>query len=168
MVKLNALFFTFFSLFVWSQSTDIIAAEGLVHRIAPAYEGKIVFHQQINIDSPDYYELQFKKGKLHISANNANAMAVGFNEYLKTYCYVSVSWYADNALKVPKKMPLFNGKIRNEARVKHRFFLNYCTFGYTMPWWKWKDWERFIDWMALNGVNLPLAITGQEKIWLKR
>ncbi|SEM40352.1 alpha-N-acetylglucosaminidase [Chryseobacterium taichungense] len=35
-----------------------------------------------------------------------------------------------------------------------------------MPWWKWKDWERFIDWMALNGVNLPLAITGQEKIWL--
>ncbi|WP_228400895.1 alpha-N-acetylglucosaminidase [Chryseobacterium taichungense] len=44
--------------------------------------------------------------------------------------------------------------------------MNYCTFGYTMPWWKWKDWERFIDWMALNGVNLPLAITGQEKIWL--
>jgi alpha-N-acetylglucosaminidase len=35
-----------------------------------------------------------------------------------------------------------------------------------MPWWKWRDWERFIDWMALNGVNLPLAITGQEKVWL--
>jgi hypothetical protein len=29
-----------------------------------------------------------------------------------------------------------------------------------------EDWERFIDWMALNGVNLPLAITGQEKVWL--
>ncbi|MEI3155517.1 MAG: alpha-N-acetylglucosaminidase TIM-barrel domain-containing protein [Odoribacter sp.] len=48
-----------------------------------------------------------------------------------------------------------------------RFFLNYCTFGYTMAWWQWRDWERFIDWMALNGVNMPLAITGQEAIWLK-
>ena len=34
-----------------------------------------------------------------------------------------------------------------------------------MPYWKWKDWERLIDWMALNGVNTPLAITGQEAIW---
>ncbi len=36
-----------------------------------------------------------------------------------------------------------------------------------MPFWKWKDWERFIDWMALNGVNMPLAITGQEMVWYK-
>ncbi|MEZ7507875.1 alpha-N-acetylglucosaminidase [Cloacibacterium sp. Arc13] len=166
MAKLNALFFTFFSLFVLAQSSDVDAAKGLVQRIAPAYAKKIVFHQEKSKTSPDYYELEFKKGKLHISANNANAMAVGFNEYLRTYGHVSVSWYADNAVKVPAKMPVFKGKISNEARVPHRFFLNYCTFGYTMPWWKWHDWERFIDWMALNGVNLPLAITGQEKIWL--
>lgn len=36
-----------------------------------------------------------------------------------------------------------------------------------MPWWQWKDWERLIDWMALNGINTPLAITGQEAIWYK-
>nr|MCR4910643.1 alpha-N-acetylglucosaminidase [Bacteroidales bacterium] len=42
-----------------------------------------------------------------------------------------------------------------------------CTFGYTMAWWKWEQWERFIDWMALNGVNMPLAITGQEAVWQK-
>ena len=36
-----------------------------------------------------------------------------------------------------------------------------------MAFWKWKDWERFIDWMALNGINMPLAMTGQEKIWLE-
>ena len=33
-----------------------------------------------------------------------------------------------------------------------------------MPWWQWADWERLIDWMALNGVNLPLANTGAEMI----
>ena len=36
-----------------------------------------------------------------------------------------------------------------------------------MLWWQWEDWERFIDWMALNGINMPLAITGQEYIWQK-
>ena len=36
-----------------------------------------------------------------------------------------------------------------------------------MTWWKWSDWEHFIDWMALNGINMPLAITGQEAIWYK-
>ncbi len=36
-----------------------------------------------------------------------------------------------------------------------------------MLWWQWDDWQRFIDWMALNGINMPLAITGQEYIWEK-
>ena len=31
-----------------------------------------------------------------------------------------------------------------------------------MPWWDWAQWDKFIDWMALNGVNMPLAVTGQE------
>ena len=32
-------------------------------------------------------------------------------------------------------------------------------------WWQWPDWEKHIDWMALNGINLPLAFNGQEEIW---
>lgn len=32
-------------------------------------------------------------------------------------------------------------------------------------WWDWERWEKEIDWMALQGVNLPLAFTGQETIW---
>ncbi|KAF8403783.1 hypothetical protein HHK36_011889 [Tetracentron sinense] len=34
-------------------------------------------------------------------------------------------------------------------------------------WWDWEKWEKEIDWMALQGVNLPLAFTGQEAIWQK-
>ena len=46
-----------------------------------------------------------------------------------------------------------------------RYYQNVCTPGYSFVWWQWPDWERHIDWMALNGVNLPLAFTGQEEIW---
>lgn len=37
----------------------------------------------------------------------------------------------------------------------------------TFAWWDWKRWEKEIDWMALQGINLPLAFTGQEAIWQK-
>ncbi|KAG0483643.1 hypothetical protein HPP92_011727 [Vanilla planifolia] len=38
---------------------------------------------------------------------------------------------------------------------------------YSFAWWDWERWEKEIDWMALQGVNLPLAFTGQEAIWQK-
>jgi hypothetical protein len=34
-------------------------------------------------------------------------------------------------------------------------------------WWDWRRWEKEIDWMALQGINLPLAFTGQEAVWQK-
>jgi len=37
----------------------------------------------------------------------------------------------------------------------------------SFAWWDWERWEKEIDWMALQGVNLPLAFTGQEAIWQK-
>ena len=32
-------------------------------------------------------------------------------------------------------------------------------------WWQWGQWEKHLDWMALNGINLALAFLGQEAIW---
>lgn len=148
----------------YSQTTDEENAKKLLDRIIPAFSHNIEFKQIASTD--DFYQLTEKGGKLVISANNANSMAVGLNDFLKNDCNISVSWYANDKISVPKKFPSIRTTEKITARVKHRFFLNYCTFGYTMTWWKWQDWEHFIDWMALNGVNLPLAITGQEDVWL--
>ena len=38
------------------------------------------------------------------------------------------------------------------------------TFSYTTAFWDWHEWELELDWLALRGVNLPLAMVGQEKI----
>lgn len=144
---------------------DVKSASALAKRIMGPQSKSIVFEK---IDSEkDVYELESVKGKVHIRANNANSMAVGLNRYLQEFCLASVSWYDYNPVELPKSLPSVEGKVRAEANVDARFFLNYCTYGYTMPWWKWEQWERFIDWMALNGVNMPLAITGQEAVWQK-
>ncbi|GAA3580540.1 alpha-N-acetylglucosaminidase [Snuella lapsa] len=138
--------------------------ESLVQRIAPNFSGRFAFDIIENVET-DIFEIQSKHDKILIKGNSYNALAVGLNYYLKNYCRTYVSWYANDKIELPEELPKVPNKITKTARVNNRFFLNYCTFGYTMPWWQWKDWERFIDWMALNGINMPLAITGQEAIW---
>lgn len=144
---------------------DVASAESLLKRIAPQYVGKIKFEQLPG--GPDRFELEQKGNRVVVRGNNVNSMAMGLNHYLKYFCNSSVSWYKDDPVELPAVAPKVPSKIERKALVDNRFFLNYCTFGYTMPWWQWADWERFIDWMALQGINLPLAITGQEAVWLK-
>lgn len=38
------------------------------------------------------------------------------------------------------------------------------TFNYMSSFWNWEDWEFQLDWMALHGINLPLAWVGFEKV----
>ena len=72
---------------------------------------------------------------------------------------------AADQLDLPDPLPEVEPKVRRVSWAKHRYFLNYCCFGYSLPWWDWAQWERLIDWMALNGINTPLAVTGQEAVW---
>ena len=141
------------------------AAMSLARRVIPEQAGSFRFVH--TSDTADVFSLESVRGKVVISGNNANSMAVGLNHYLQNYALTTVSWYAKDTVELPSVLPPVPGKVTVSARAQERFFLNYCTFGYTMPWWGWKEWERFIDWMALNGVTMPLAITGQEATWQK-
>lgn len=146
-------------------SQEETSAKALAQRVVGAKARHFIFTEIPS--ETDVFVLEQKGRKIHISGNNANSMAVGLNHYLKYYCHVEYGWFVQDSFRLPSKLPKVPAAVRSEARVPERFFLNYCTYGYTMPWWKWEDWEHFIDWMALNGVNLPLAITGQEAIWYR-
>jgi len=162
---LVTLIMPFLSTKSYAGESPVMAASQLVKRLVPQYAGSIVFEPITTIGDSDVYELESRAGKIFIRGNSANSMAVGLNHYLKYYCNVSVSWWRQDKLSLPAQLPVVKDKVTQSARCKNRFFLNYCTFGYTMPWWKWNDWQWFIDWMALNGINMPLAITGEEAVW---
>ena len=145
---------------------DVEQAKALTARLSQqALSNKVEFRKIDSDHGKDVFTLESQGGKVIIGGNNANSMAVGLNRYLNRYCRVTVSWYADVPVVLPDVLPDVPFPERVTARVPQRFFLNYCTWGYSMPFWQWRDWERLIDWMALNGVNLPLAITGQEAVW---
>jgi len=146
---------------------DVAQAMALAKRLSPSRLRLAVQFVKIDADrGRDVFTLESGDGKIVIGGNNANSMAVGLNRYLNRYCKVTVSWYGSRLdADLPDVLPPVPVPERVTARVPQRFFLNYCTWGYTMPFWGWEQWEHFIDWMALNGVNLPLAITGQEAVW---
>ena len=151
--------------FAQQQADDVDQARNLAERLSPRLLDKVDFVAIDADDDRDVFTLEGRDGKVIIGGNNAGSMAVGLNRYLNRYCKTTVSWYADVPVELPRVLPDVPDAERVTARVPQRFFLNYCTWGYSMPFWQWRDWERFIDWMALNGVNLPLAITGQEAVW---
>lgn len=149
-----------------STDSEVSTAEALARRIMGDKADAVCFERLQN-DTIDVYELETVKGKVVIRGNNANSMAVGLNRYLQDYCLTQVNWYDYNPVILPEVMPEVPSKVRVKALVPQRFFLNYCTYGYTLAFWKWEQWEHFIDWMALNGINMPLAMNGEEAVYQK-
>ena len=141
--------------------------ERMCQRLFPKHAHSFQFELMTEPVNGDQFSLETVQEKIRIKGNNSNSLAAGLNFYLKHYCHTHVSWYASDTVEMPDQLPQIPIPVSIHAKCENRFFLNYCTFGYTMPYWQWKDWERLIDWMALNGITMPLAITGQESIWYK-
>ena len=150
---------------VWAGNNDIAIIKGLAERIIPEHARHFDF-----ITEPwetDSFLISSDSGRIVIRGNSVNSMAVGLNYYLTNYCMTHVTWWDYDKVVMPSRLPEVEKPVGGSSRVKQRFFLNYCTYGYTMVYWQWPQWERFIDWMALNGVNMPFALTGQESIWYR-
>ncbi|SIT11429.1 alpha-N-acetylglucosaminidase [Zobellia uliginosa] len=147
------------------QSSVEKSAYGILKRILPDRVSSFVFKEITEINNKDVFEVSNgHAGKIIISGNSTVAMASGLDWYLKNYCNTHISLNY-NQLDLPETLPKLPSKIRKETPFDYRYLFNYCTYGYTMPWWNWDRWERMIDYMALKGVNMPLAIIGQEAVW---
>lgn len=136
--------------------------EGLLERIDKGSSKKFVIeHKKSEID---FFELDQKGDKVVIRGNNYVNIACGLNWYLKYHVGIHLCWNNMQA-KLPEVLPKVKKKERYETEMKYRYDFNYCTFSYTMAFWDWKRWEKEIDWMALHGINLPLAMVGTDGVW---
>jgi len=114
----------------------------------------------------DIFEIESRKGKIILRGSNGVSIASALNYYLKNYCHCLITWNGVN-MNMPVVLPMIKEKIHKATPYQYRYYLNYCTFNYSMSWWDWERWQKEIDWMALNGINMPLAVTGEEAIWQK-
>lgn len=148
-----------------SKSEPIKAALALTERLLPNNYTSFEFTIDSSSSNKDYFEIESLGNKIKITGNNGIALSSGLDWYLKNYCQSDISLNS-NQINLPNPLPPVE-KTRIETPFDYRYFFNYCTYGYTMPWWDWSRWEQMIDYMALKGVNMPLAIIGQEAVWVE-
>jgi len=117
-------------------------------------------------DGKDVFEIESVKNNIVLRGNNGVAVASALYYYLTAYCHCQITWNGTN-LNLPAKLPRLKEKIHKNTPYQYRYYLNYCTYNYSMSWWGWDRWQKEIDWMALHGINMPLALTGQEYTWYR-
>jgi alpha-N-acetylglucosaminidase len=147
---------------------DASPAADLIRRVLPASADSFTCTIIPSDDGRDVFEYEaLPSGKIALRGNSGVSLAVAFNQYLRREARLDYDWLATGPLEARGPLPLPAAKVRHTSLAAERFFLNYCTYGYTLPWWDWGQWQRFIDWMAMNGINRPLLQAGQEAAWLK-
>ncbi|MGC9259964.1 MAG: alpha-N-acetylglucosaminidase [Phycisphaerae bacterium] len=141
------------------------AIAALAHRVMGPRAAELAFETIPTENSLDVFEVQYGNGTVTLRGNNTVAQAAALNCFLRECCHSQISW-TGSQVQLPRRWSVPGGKIRRNSLFQYRYFLNYCTFSYTMAFWDWPRWQRELDWMALNGINLALAaVIGQECVW---
>ncbi|KAL5544366.1 hypothetical protein UlMin_008150, partial [Ulmus minor] len=163
-------------------SVQLAAARGVLRRLLPShsssFEFQIVSKEQCGGSScfiienhPSFH----KRGNPEILIAGVTGVEIlsGLHWYFKNWCRLHISWDKTGGAQlfsVPKAglLPrVEESGILVQRPIPWSYYQNAVTSSYTFAWWDWKRWEKEIDWMALQGINLPLAFTGQEAIWQK-
>ncbi|KAG0219035.1 hypothetical protein BGX33_005077 [Mortierella sp. NVP41] len=163
-----------------TNSTPVTPLEELVKRLLPEpYHAYFQFtirtdltaNSATNIyDTFRIYNAQgSNKGAVAIEGATVNALGAGLNHYLKYVCKVEMTWSGDRFDQLPSVPPLVpvdagvDGVVR-ASFVPWRYYMNVVTFGYSFAFWDWNRWQRELDWMMLNGINMALTAVGQEHV----
>lgn len=149
---------------------DIVApAKKLIERQIGTRAKNIQYQYIEPINSKETFEIESKGGILTLKGSSTVAICYAFHSYLKEACHAMKTWSGEH-FDVPQIWPDYCLK-KQATPYNYRYFLNVCTFGYTTPYWNWERWEKEIDWMALRGINMPLATVASEaiaeRVWLR-
>ena len=162
----NLKFITCFTLFIFGiqLNAQYSAVKELATRQFTWLKNKVSLREIPKENNEDIFIIETKKDKLYISASSTSAASRGLDWYVKHVANQSISHMGDN-VKNLKKLPEVTQPIKKKSFVPYRYALNYCTINYSFSFYTWNEWEKELDWMALNGVNIMLAPVGTEKVW---
>lgn len=147
-----------------AKDSQIQAAYDLIERVTPGYKSQFKLELIEPVDGQDVYQIAAEGGKIVLRGNNTVSLATAYNQYLKYTCNAHVSWFG-NQLNLPSILPLPSKEIKNTINGKYRVYMNYCTVSYTASWWNWDRWQKELDYMAMNSINMPLSVVGLEAVW---
>ncbi|RSX57378.1 alpha-N-acetylglucosaminidase TIM-barrel domain-containing protein [Bifidobacterium samirii] len=150
----------------YAEAKTIAGVRDLVSRvIGERWVDSFDFALRGQSDGKDVFEISDAgDGRILIRGNDGVSLASGLNYYLRNWCKVDYNPLFGSQLDMPDTLPAVGSKILKYTNYEYRYALNFCTYSYTMSFWAWDEYEAFLDWAAMNGVNLMLDIVGQEEV----
>ncbi|KAL6251089.1 hypothetical protein RBB50_001297 [Rhinocladiella similis] len=166
-MRWHIIILTLVSFFCSSDCSPTSGLTDLVRRRLPDHVDKFTFdltpeNHTAGVTN-DRYSVSCNDGKVTIEGNSISALASGLRRYLTDVAHVDIYWFIGSQLDQVHELPCCT-VLNGSSVVPWRYHFNTVTFSYTTAFWTWEDWELQLDWLALRGVNLPLAWVGFEKI----
>lgn len=139
------------------------SARGVLTRLLGKRAEEFDLHWMPPVDGRPTYRVRASGGKVSIQGSSGVAISRGAYLYLRHACNAMVTWSGKH-LELPARFPDY---AERQVVCPYQFtqYYNVCTFGYTTPFWDWERWKRELDWMALHGITMALALIGQEAVW---
>eukprot|EP00656_Telonema_subtile_P011229 TRINITY_DN15534_c0_g1_i1.p1 TRINITY_DN15534_c0_g1~~TRINITY_DN15534_c0_g1_i1.p1 ORF type:complete len:866 (+),score=187.31 TRINITY_DN15534_c0_g1_i1:142-2739(+) len=119
---------------------------------------------------PPCFALSQSNGKISVVASAMSELTYGIGWYTRLTCGLTVGWRHGggshtNSSNWPCTTSL--SPVAMQRSVPYTYEDNVCTHSYSYVWYDQAAWVAHIDWMALQGVNVFLALTGQEEVQYK-
>ncbi|MBR0121227.1 MAG: alpha-N-acetylglucosaminidase, partial [Clostridia bacterium] len=137
----------------------------LIKRNTPHIFQSFILEKTEKENGKSVYYISQRAGRIVLGGDCKISQAMAYYRYLKEYCGVNISHAGNTAMPEITEAPLPDREIKHIIEQDKRVYMNYCTFGYSCAWWGWDEWEKEIDFMAMNGINMPLAVIGTEAVW---
>ena len=167
MKKILVIFGAWISFCMSAWGSDTRSAMEVIHRIAG--DSVPVSLSLKPHDGETYFRYWVKDGTLCIEGSDNVALCRGFYDYVKSNGMGMYTWSGNN-ISLPARLKE-KAPVEVVSPFANHYYFNVVTFGYTMPYWDWERWEKEIDWMALHGINMPLALVAYEailaRVWKK-
>ena len=145
------------------------AAQAVIERVYPQMAERVEWTSIDKVGECDVFEQSIRKNRLQIAASSPVAACRGVYDFIRQNQYGIASW-TGNRLVLPEQLE--GSAVRHiVSPFDHHYYFNVVTYGYSMPYWDWSRWEKEIDWMALHGIDMPLALVANEailaRVWKK-
>ena len=178
-----------FSYSVAAASEQVEAARGVISRVLStsplassllgAFDLELIGDGTVRAPFKDTFEVststEASVTTVHLRGTTGVALASSFYHYLRYFANGTVTWGQDGsgvqlgALQSGRQpLPAVAGgtvSVRSSSSV--RYMYNYCTLSYSLAFASAAEWQFQVDWMALHGINMPLAAVGTEHVLAK-
>ena len=140
---------------------------------APRLEVIAAGKDELTGESIDVFEIDGKDGQVVIRGSSGPALTAGVGAFFKNHLKCDVYWENGGGYSFGNfpantdDIPIPQTFERHVFMSHKRYYQNTCTASYTFVWRSEQSYLQEIDWMAFNGINLPLAFTGQEFVWFR-